>query len=272
MILLDLVYLLINPMTWIVGGGLLVVVLLLFKCSRRKAADRNSRKFSKSAMVAVLWIVTVYFISTPWVPHAVSGWLEDDFNVISAAQLEEISERSDVRIVVLGYGYYDVSGLPAYMRFDETGVKRMLEGARLARLLPQAGILTSGYSNRSTLANSEMVKQALIAQGINESRIDHQPEPENTEEEAKWYIERYGTDETVVLVTSATHMRRSIAWFKLYGVNSLYPAPTDFRAFQEHSQGWTKFVPNPRHVETLHKALHEFAGAVLVRRTDTASD
>jgi uncharacterized SAM-binding protein YcdF (DUF218 family) len=61
----------------------------------------------------------------------------------------------------------------------------------------------------------------------------------------------------IVLVTRATHMRRSVEEFIAAGVQ-VVPAPVGMRAPRE--RGFSRFVPNPDALLRTHSALYELLG------------
>lgn len=263
-----LVHALITPLVWFVLGALLLVISFLRSGTHGKGSKPKRAGLSLK-MGAVAWLVLFYLASTPWLPGKAAGWLEAQYAVVNPQNLAsrinaEHGPDTPVRVVILGAGHEQNLSLPAYMQLREAGLKRALEGTRvgsgLTAMLPQTRYLTSGANYYATRPASEIIRHALIDGGIDERIIDAQPEPANTREEARWYAERFGTDEVVVLVTSATHMRRSVTWFEHYGVEHIYPAPTDFRHFPEHSRGIHDFIPDPQHMDTLNKALVEYVG------------
>lgn len=85
--------------------------------------------------------------------------------------------------------------------------------------------------------------------------------PRTTEEEATAVCEMFGPMATVVLVTSASHMRRAAALFTASGLNVI-PAPTYYMlspaiGFQLEYITWS-----PEHLRASHAAMHEYVGLI----------
>ena len=64
--------------------------------------------------------------------------------------------------------------------------------------------------------------------------------------------------ESVLLVTSAFHMRRSLLVFEALDIEVI-PAPTDFQVVTGTFSFWT-FLPNVKALQRTSWAMHEFAG------------
>lgn len=269
----NLVHIFINPTIWLFAGAVALVVAFMRR--PRTGADARGRNLSgtRGHIGALIWLAAFYLFTTPWLPGYVAGQLETPYTPLSETQLNELqAQDGPVRIIALGSGYRDMGGLPAMQRLTNAGLKRTLEAYRLAEALPDARVLTSGYSLSGRYATADIARQALTELGLSEQRMSAQPEPRNTRGEARWYTERFGTGETVVLVTSATHMRRSLAWFEYYGVDNLHAAPADYHAYPEYSEGWRDFIPDPHHLRTLHRAIVEYVGYTQVWLANLGDD
>jgi len=125
---------------------------------------------------------------------------------------------------------------------------RTWEGLRLYHKIPNAKIVTSGCKHQA-----QKIKQLLVDSGIPEKDILMQTEPKDTKEEAIAIKKRLGK-EKFFLVTSASHMPRSMAIFKTEGLNPI-PAPTAFQdknAFNSPPQG--------KYLNQTERAWHEYLG------------
>jgi uncharacterized SAM-binding protein YcdF (DUF218 family) len=107
---------------------------------------------------------------------------------------------------------------------------RVLEGARLAGLLPEAQIILSGGPELKTgrrIPETEPMRQALVSLGIQADRISAESQSGNTHEQAQLLQPMLEVnDAQFLLVTSPTHMWRALATFRKQGLDPIAaPSP-----------------------------------------------
>src|SRR5215210_6741080 len=129
-------------------------------------------------------------------------------------------------VVVLGGGSSSDAGLPAVMRLSEGSLARLVEGIRIQRQLPEGRLLLSGGSVFGSDPDSETMRALAVELGVDPAALDLDNVSPDTETQAEVVRARLGTEE-FFLVTSASHMPRSLALFRKAGTNPL-PAPTHF--------------------------------------------
>lgn len=168
--------------------------------------------------LVALGIVVLFLVSMPPLPERVLASLESEYPVLSDPPDAEW-------VVVLGGGSREVTDWPAANRLTRFSLYRLVEGVRLARQLPDAMIVTSGGVSVSGETTAELMAQVAQEWGIEPERIVVQAEPWNTAAEARAVSGRLGSQDRVILVTSAFHMRRAVALFEGQGVDVI-PAPT----------------------------------------------
>jgi uncharacterized SAM-binding protein YcdF (DUF218 family) len=128
-------------------------------------------------------------------------------------------------IVLLGSGSFttrDWNGME-YSIVDHVAASRLMEAARVFRMLSDAWIISSGGKVRPDTphaATAITMRQGLLEVGIPTSRILVEAKSRNTHEEAVIVAQmlRDLKVDQVVLVTSDVHMRRSIGTFRAEGV------------------------------------------------------
>lgn len=122
-------------------------------------------------------------------------------------------------IILLGGGVNanvsDSRGQPAIA----AGGPRLLAFAELASKLPEARLVFSGGSGdllRQDLNEAPVVREALLKLGFNVERVMFEDRSRNTYENAVFskLLAKPRDNETWLLVTSASHMPRSIAVFR----------------------------------------------------------
>lgn len=162
-------------------------------------------------------------------------------------------------IVILGCGHISDQRLTASQELKVCSLQRMIEGLRIAKLHPEATIITSGAAISDKVANAEKVKQALIELGLHPDRIKSENRPKDTEEEAQ-YISPIIANSQSVVITNANHMPRALGFFHKYGSNPV-AGPTGF--YVKDFEGkfiWSDYFPEARELEKSQTAWYEYLG------------
>lgn len=173
--------------------------------------------------------------------------------------ISQIDSSRNTHIIALGSGHYYDSTLQALNRLGQTGLARVAEAVRIARQIPDSKIVCSGNSGSGRLPQAYTIAFAAIELGYSAKDTILLPSPTNTCEEAKFYARRFGTKKQVILVTSAYHMPRAIAYFARHGLNPI-PAPTQHYVKLDPRQFTFDFVPSLTKIEMTDRILHELAG------------
>ena len=116
---------------------------------------------------------------------------------------------------------------------------------------------TSGIVDQIPVARVMADTARLL--GINEEHLIIEDESKDTKDHPK-FIQKIVENERFVLVTSASHMPRSIALFKKHGMNPI-PAPTDY-LIKERQGGisFGMFFPGADGLRKVERAVHEYLG------------
>jgi uncharacterized SAM-binding protein YcdF (DUF218 family) len=131
-------------------------------------------------------------------------------------------------VVVLGGGHGDVPGLSATNKLSSSALARIVEGVRLARVLPQARLIVSGPAAPGFPSHAAVLAEAAVSLGLDRQRILLIDTAHDTEDESHAVKALVGS-QPVALVTSAWHMPRAAALFHKSGVTIL-PCPADYSA------------------------------------------
>jgi uncharacterized SAM-binding protein YcdF (DUF218 family) len=163
-------------------------------------------------------------------------------------------------VVVLGGGHRDDHALAPSHQLSAPSLVRLAEGIRLQRLLPESKLVLSGGNNGAGTTEAEVLAAAGANLGAPADRMVLEPQSWDTIEEVRALRLLLG-EERFALVTSATHMPRSMAMFKLAGMNPI-PAPTDFLTPAKASgllrvMGW---IPHAGAGVMIERSLHEYLG------------
>ena len=143
-------------------------------------------------------------------------------------------------IVVLGNCHSVSDKIPPMAQLCGTGLYRLMEGYRIWQANPEAELLLSGYAGDESRPYAEVAGEIALSLGVPENKIRLFPTAQDTQEEAK-LTTPFLQGKRFALVTSASHMQRSMKWFQQQTteVQALAPiaAPAHFGAPNE-STNW----------------------------------
>lgn len=165
-------------------------------------------------------------------------------------------------IVVLGSAHNPDPDLPVSSRVSPDGLVRLAEGIRIHRQLAGSKLILSGGCNIKDKSVADSFVEVAEALGIDKSRMVLESLSRDTEDEAR-FIEKIVGQDRFILVTSASHMPRSIALFEKRGMKPL-PAPTDYHAKKIRWHPAALF-PSSNGLQHAEMAMHEYLGIVWSR-------
>jgi uncharacterized SAM-binding protein YcdF (DUF218 family) len=161
-------------------------------------------------------------------------------------------------VVVLGGGSYSDHSLPEGARLTEASLARLVEGVRLQRQLPESRLLLSGGSVFGSEPDANTMRALALGLGVEPSSLVLDAASPDTETQAEVVRAQLGTEE-FFLVTSASHMRRSVALFKKAGTNPI-PAPTHFLVQESRGLGPGDFFPGSGGFRRAETVAYEYLG------------
>lgn len=160
-------------------------------------------------------------------------------------------------IAVLGCYHVNDENLPAIAKLKACSLQRLTEAMRIANMHPSAQIITSGHLINSPISNAKVMKDAAIELGFNGDKIIVEGFAKDTEEEAELIALR-ATSKTLVLVTNASHMPRSVNYFKHYGLDVI-PAPTGHLVKGlQIEKSWQYYMPQLSALEKTSRAFYAY--------------
>lgn len=158
-------------------------------------------------------------------------------------------------ILVLGSGHKSDENLSITSQVKMVGINRLVEAIRHYKNLENAKIIVSGYSATDENSHALMQEKLAISLGVKQEDIIRLDTPKDTKEEAIETKKIVGDNE-LILVTSASHMKRSFLLFKKEGLNVI-ASPTNHLAYEDDSYSAYFSAKNIRNSET---AIHEYLG------------
>lgn len=168
-------------------------------------------------------------------------------------------DRSPIKfIVVLGSGHISDPKLPITSQIDEEALVRLIEGIRIYRKLRGSKLILSGGVLFDPVSNAEIMARVAQEIGINKSDIILESQSKDTQDEAR-LIKPIVHNDRFVLVTSASHMTRSIAMFRNLGMNPV-PASTGHMVKDKQGLSPYSFFPGARSIYKAEMAFYEYLG------------
>ncbi|HEV2861270.1 MAG TPA: envelope biogenesis factor ElyC [Pyrinomonadaceae bacterium] len=170
-----------------------------------------------------------------------------------------VSVPSGVKwVVVLGGGTSSDEALPAAQRVSEGSRARLVEGVALWRQIPGARLVLSGGSVYGSGSDAESMTALASSLGVAGEGVVLDAESLDTESQARNLKQVVGGD-PFILVTSASHMHRSVLMFRKEGMEPI-PAPTHFVA--QGNRGWSPsdLYPTVGALRSAETAAYEYLG------------
>lgn len=182
------------------------------------------------------------------------------FSNILVQNLENMYQKYEYKqeikyIHVLGSGHNVDESQPLSSNISSVGVKRVIEGVIIHKNSAGSKLIFTGYAGDTNISNAQMNANLAIALGVNAGDIIIGKEPKDTKEEAL-FTKNIVADEPFVLVTSATHMPRSMKLFESLGLHPI-AAPTAF--YKEEFDGYLE-APGITNLKNSQMAIHEYIG------------
>jgi uncharacterized SAM-binding protein YcdF (DUF218 family) len=187
-------------------------------------------------------------------PDRLAGSLEDRYPPLTSLKgLQEIRW-----VAVLGGGHSSDPRLPVTGQVDDSTLVRLTEGIRIHRQLPRSKLLLSGGGPFDPVSNAQIMGELALALGVDQAALVLEARSRDTEDEAVEIRKIVGTD-PFVLVTSATHMPRSMAIFQARGMKPV-PAPTGQLVKRRTIPHPGHYFPTLEGLRKVQRAVHEHAG------------
>ena len=235
------------------GGIVLVLVVTAVWMWRRPGSSRARRLLLAAAIVYAS--LGSYAIS-----HATSRLLVGGLRPMAPGDVP----AGPTAIVVLGSGTYTARDwnddrLPV---LDRASAGRVLETIRVFKMTDAAWIIASGGLVRPSQfeePNGRTMRDMLVRAGVPETRLLLETDSRNTHDEAVIVGRMLGTlnVQHVILVTSETHMRRSLGTFRAQGVRAV---PAIAREPPPVMPGMAWIIPSEHGLSLAAAVWHEILG------------
>jgi len=229
-----------------------MLLLSIAVCMLWFEKSRNAGKWMASAGVIFLYLISFSPFS-----NLLLAPIEQTYSYYSSSGEESSAEKINY-IVVLGHRSKADPKLPLSSRLSYVSINRLVEGISIYRQHKGSKLIFSGGYSEENGSHPQRVKLMAIALGVPKADIIVVDGSRDTHDEAI-AIKPIVKSERFVLVSSASHMWRSMALFKGQGLNPI-AAPTYFRVKAYERIGFFGFFPSPFAIEKTQFAIHEYLG------------
>ncbi len=223
-------------------AGILILMLFGFLLVRFR---RNLGRLFIAAGFLLLYGLSISPVASALIAPLERGFLPVNLKFVNA----------DV-IVVLGGGVRDRSWLGLGPEPGAASIQRVVEAVKLYRALHIPVLLSggSGEPAQTHLSDAEAMARTAVDLGIPEKDMLIENKSRNTLESAR-AVKAMLDGSRIILVTSAYHMKRSVALFRKQGLD-VVPAPAGFRNEQRQLTLYS-FIPSEGNLDTSSLALAE---------------
>ena len=159
-------------------------------------------------------------------------------------------------IVVLGGGHVSDPKLPVTSQLSPVSLVRFTEGVRLYRELPGSKIILAGGAVFDSVPEVEITAKIAEIMNVNRSDLVLEKMSKDTEDQAQMIKNIVGNDR-FILVTSASHMFRSVALFKKNGMDPI-PAPTNHYVIESKGMSPGDFFPSTGGISKAGVVIYEY--------------
>ncbi len=203
-----------------------------------------------------LVIFTYYFSATPFLPYFMLKHLEEPFSTPSKAKLSEARA-----FLLFTGGSYDAPQMSPEERLPRDALLRLLKAVELKKKYPQKPLfIIGGNFKANNHKEASYYKEVAEKLGV-KGKIVIVENVYDTVSSVKALKKSFSPDTSLVLISSAYHLKRSLYLFKKEGFSNIipYPAHYNYKVCTPHFRIWD-FFPKPLYLEMTNKAVHEYLG------------
>jgi uncharacterized SAM-binding protein YcdF (DUF218 family) len=221
---------------------------------------RGKRETAGKVLIT-LGLVSLAIMSYLPVSRVLDDPLKDPFEPYLPGQAGsgENALAGEIRyVVVLAGGHTAHPSIPVTGWLTCHSLMRLMEGVRIFRGHPGSKLVLSGCGSFDPVPEARVMAEVAGFLGVDRQDLILESGSYDTEDQARLMRPIVG-DRPFVLVTSAVHMRRSMALFKKQGLNPI-PGPAGGTKDRETvvTPGW--FFPDVGALEKTTAAVHEYLG------------
>ena len=209
--------------------------------------SKSYNKAKAFLFIGILWFV---LLSNQTISNAILAPLENSHSAL-------LDTPKVNYILVLGNKHTSDKNLSITSQVKETAINRLVEGIRHYQNLDNAKLIVSGYGFSDENSHAFMQESLALSLGVKKDDIIRLDTPKDTKEEAV-QTKQIVKDEKFILVTSASHMKRSSLLFEKEGLN-FYVSPTNYKVSQSN---YPSSYFNADNLQKVELAFHEYLGLI----------
>jgi uncharacterized SAM-binding protein YcdF (DUF218 family) len=226
----------------------------------------RGRREMTGKILVTLGLVSLTVMSYLPVSRAIDDPLKKPFEAYMperASVLDPTAAREVKYVVVLAGGHAPDPSVPVTAWLTCHSLLRLLEGVRIFRQHPESRLVLSGCGTFDPVPEAHVMADVARFLGVDSRDMILEAGSYDTEDQAR-LIRPIVQNQPFVLVTSAIHMRRSMALFRKQGMNPI-PAPAGKTKDIEPVVTPAWFFPNVDALEDSTAAAHEYLGLAWAR-------
>lgn len=200
---------------------ILLLAAIVFRLSKKKKVA------AVMLFLAGIWFIAITTRPLPWL---LVNNLEKQYRQLSGEGIKDIPDSTN--IIVLGAGHTDDEDLSPNNQLNWHALMRLTEGIRLHKAIPGSRLILSGFGYRTSVPGAVVMYRTALMLGVDSASLDLSDEPMTTNSEADQYVQKFGKDKKLVLVTSAIHMPRSVMLFRSKGIDVIHSYQAPIREVQ----------------------------------------
>jgi uncharacterized SAM-binding protein YcdF (DUF218 family) len=215
-----------------------------------------TRKQKAGKVIVSLSALMLLTFSYGAVPDILLRSLEDEFPAFINLQ-----ENHDVKwVVVLGGGHTSDPKLPVTGQISDASLARLAEGIRICNLLPDGKLILSGDAVFDPVPEAQMMAEVALLLGANPEKLILESDSKDTKDHALRIYQLLREDK-FILVTSASHMPRSMALFRKLDMQPI-PAPIDYWVKERQRIHPGNLFPNSSGLRKMERVFFEYLGTL----------
>ena len=218
---------------------------------------KKTQKIGK--IIVTLGFLLIAAFTFSFLPNMLLSDVEQQYPSFKIEPNEGCNSLGIKYVVVLAGGHILDPKIPITGQFCYEGLVRLIEGIRLYKKCPGVKLILSGGIGKCTsITDAELMADLAFDLGVPREDIILEKESMSTEDEAK-LLKPVLMNEKFLLVTSASHMPRSMGLFRKLGMNPI-PAPTGHLVKQYRDN--ISFMPSVSNLKKSQTVFYEILAKI----------
>jgi len=218
---------------------------------------KKTQKVGK--VVVTLGFLLFAVFSIPFFPNMFLSHFEQVYPSFAVDPNDRDNSAGIKYVVVLAGCHVLDPEIPITGQFSYEGLVRLIEGIRLYKKYPGTKLILSGGKSRDSLvSDAELMRDLALDLGVPKNDMILEKKSMNTSDEAR-LLKPVLRKERFLLVTSASHMPRSMSLFRKLGMNPVaVPTGHLVKRYEDH----LSFMPSASNLRKTETAFYEMLATV----------